>query len=137
MSGEFVDPARVVALLEDAEDDLRMAEFGAKTQNRHAAFHLQQAAEKLVRAVRLTVGLDSTKQHDIGRLLEGDGAFPPLPPDHPLCAELKSLDVLTQYATTYRYPTPTGKRKPGPGAEQIGAFVARLRDLAARARALV
>ncbi len=113
-----------------------MAEFGARTGNRHAAFHLQQAAEKLVRAVRLTTGLDSTKQHDIQRLLEGDGAFARLPIDHPLYSELESFDVLTQYATTYRYPTPTGKRKPGPDAAEIEAFVVRIRSVIVRARAL-
>lgn len=108
MSGDFVDRARVAAFLDDAEDDLELAEYGAKTGNRHAAFHLQQAAEKLVRAVRLVRGLGSTKDHDLLRLLDGGGALAPLPPADPWRADLESLADLSQYATTYRYPTPSG-----------------------------
>lgn len=120
----------IVAHLDDALADLEMAELGAAKGNRHAAFHLQQAAEKLATAIRLMRGLLGNKTHSIETLVKGDGRVPGLPEGDPWIERLEPFFDLSQYATTYRYPTPSGKRKPGPSSEEA-------RDIAKRIRALI
>lgn len=63
-----------------------------------AAYHCQQAAEKIVKAVLVAEGLTFRKTHDIDALVEL------LPADHPLRADLRALDRFTPYAIAYRYP---------------------------------
>ena len=63
-----------------------------------AAFHLQQAAEKLVKAELAALGMSPPKLHDIGHLA---GL---LPPDYPRRPVLAALDKLTAYAVAARYP---------------------------------
>jgi hypothetical protein len=58
MSTDSRQPSRqVVAYLDDAEADLQAADALAAIGNRFAAYHLEQAAEKLIRAVRAHRGL--------------------------------------------------------------------------------
>ncbi len=76
-----------------------------------AANHLQQAAEKIISAVRLHRGLLNTKDHDLVILIDGrPGGEPrPLPEDDPWRGRLRPLEPLSAYATTFRYslsPTP-------------------------------
>jgi hypothetical protein len=64
------DPAKdnrvIAAYLDDVDLDLDATRrLIADPPNRLAAFHLQQAAEKLVKAVRLSRGLRLTKEHSI------------------------------------------------------------------------
>lgn len=67
-----------------------------------AAFHLQQAAEKLVKAELAVLGTTPPKLHDVGHLA---GL---LPPDHPRRPALAALDKLTTYAVAARYPFDVG-----------------------------
>ena len=84
-----------------ADDDLRQV-----TNNLHgpmpslsgAAYHRQQAAEKLVKAVLVQAGLSFPKTHDIAALV---GL---LPNGHRLKTALKVLEKLTPYGVAYRYP---------------------------------
>src|SRR5689334_2046893 len=63
-----------------------------------AAYHCQQAAEKLVKAVLVRAGLSFPKTHDIAALVG-------LPPDdHRLKRKLESFSELTPYGVAYRYP---------------------------------
>jgi HEPN domain-containing protein len=105
------DELRVIAAyIDDADLELDAAKrLIADPSNRFAAFHLQQAAEKLVKAVRLHRRLHVTADHSIARLVEQ------LPHDDPWRTKLAILEPLTSYATAFRYPSPTGKRKDGPG----------------------
>lgn len=121
----------VRAYLEDAEADLEMARLGANAGNRLAAYHLQQAAEKLVKALRVHHELRPTASHDIGELVEGNefNKLEGLPTDDPWRSRLLAFDRLTAYATTFRYPSPTaGKRKAVP-VEQVRRDVAELEAL--------
>ena len=63
-----------------------------------AAYHCQQAAEKLVKAVLVESRTPFPKTHDIGALA---GL---LPENHPLKAKLATLAKLTPYGVAYRYP---------------------------------
>ena len=77
-----------------------------------AANHLQQAAEKILGAVRLDRGLISTKDHDLAMLIDGrsGGGEPlPLPGGDPWRNRLAGYEKLSLYATAFRYslsPTP-------------------------------
>jgi len=65
------DPRVIVAYLDDVDLDLDAAKrLVAAPPNRLAAFHLQQAAEKLIKAVRLGRGLRVTAEHNIEVLVD-------------------------------------------------------------------
>jgi hypothetical protein len=96
--------------------------------NRFAAFHLQQVSEKLVKAVRLSRGLRVTADHDLEALVDE------LPHDDPWRAKLRALEPLSTYATTYRYPSPTGKRKGGPGNDEVLVWIKAIAGLNMEAR---
>jgi hypothetical protein len=77
-----------------------------------AANHLQQAAEKILGAVRLHRGLLNTKDHDLVILIEGrpEGEPRPLPDGDPWRERFRPLEPLSAYATTFRYSlTPVSK----------------------------
>jgi HEPN domain-containing protein len=101
----------------------------ADPPNRFAAFHLQQASEKLVKAVRLSRGLRVTADHDLEALVAD------LPPDDPWRAKLRVLEPLSAYATTYRYPSPMGKRKGGPSNDEVVVWIKAIAGLNLEARA--
>lgn len=122
----------IAAYIDDAALDLDASmRLIADPPNRLAAFHLQQAAEKLVKAVRLHRRLLVTADHSIARLLEE------LLPDDPWRAKLAPLAPLTSYATSFRYPSPTGKRKDGPERDEVLEWVQTIDGLITEARALV
>ena len=70
-----------------------------------AANHLQQAAEKILAAVRLHRGLLNTRDHDLVILIDGrPGGEPrPLPAGDPWRERFRSLEPLSAYATAFRY----------------------------------
>jgi HEPN domain-containing protein len=122
----------ITAYLDDVSLELDAARrLAAEPPNRFAAFHLQQAAEKLIKAVRLGRGLQVTADHNLEFLVEG------LAEDDPWRAKLGVLEPLSSYATAYRYPSPTGKRKPGPSHAEVLRWIADLTTLTAKARAAV
>lgn len=102
----------IAKLLTAAELDLDAAtRLLAEPPNVLAANHLQQAAEKILGAVRLHRGLLNTKDHDLVILIDGrpDGEPRPLPSDDPWRERFRPLEPLSAYATTFRYslnPTP-------------------------------
>lgn len=106
----------IEALLEDAESDLEMAELGVQAGNRLAAFHVQQAAEKLIKSLRVHCGLRQASSHDLEELIEGSehAGLKPIPSEAPHRSELCRFTELTKYATTFRYPSPKGDRKQVP-----------------------
>ena len=64
-----------------------------------AAYHCQQAAEKLVKAVLVEANIAFPKTHDIAALV---GL---LPSGHRLKDRQKSFEKLTPYGVAYRYPS--------------------------------
>jgi hypothetical protein len=84
------------------DDDIRQVVnnlHGPKPSLSGAAYHCQQAAEKLVKAVLSASAIPFPKSHDIAALV---GL---LPADHPLKSHLKVLEKLTPYGVAYRYPS--------------------------------
>jgi HEPN domain-containing protein len=123
------DPIVIAAYLDDVDGELDAAtRLMVEPVSRFAAFHLQQAAEKLVKAVRLHRGLPATADHNVAALIDELAA------SDAWRVRLLPLAPLSAYATAYRYPSPTGKRKAGPIAGELRAWLDRLRPLAAEAR---
>jgi HEPN domain-containing protein len=131
------DPARnslrvIAAYLDDVDVELDAAlRLIADPPNRMAAFHLQQAAEKLVKAVRLSRGLRITTEHSIELLVEE------LPQDDPWRTKLVALEPLSAYATSFRYPSPTGRRKDALASDEVRAWIKKISALCAEARVAV
>jgi HEPN domain-containing protein len=125
------DPRVIAAYLDDVDLDLDAARrLVADPPNRLAAFHLQQAAEKLVKAVRLSHGLRVTAEHNIEVLVDE------LPHDEAWHARLTVLEPLSAFATAYRYPSPMGKRKGGPSSDEVLVWIKTIAGLSEQARAL-
>lgn len=123
------DPIVISAYLDDVDSELEAAtRLMAEPVSRFAAFHLQQAAEKLVKAVRLHRGLPATADHNVAALIDE------LVVSDEWRTNLLPLAPLSAYATSYRYPSPTGKRKPGPAAAELRQWLDRIRPLAGEAR---
>jgi len=126
------DPRVIAAYLDDVDLDLDAAKrLFADPPNRLAALHLQQAAEKLVKAVRLGGGLRVTAEHNIELLIDE------LPRDDAWRAKLTILEPLSAFATSYRYPSPAGKRKDGPSNDEMLTWIKRIAELRSDARTLV
>lgn len=86
------DPRVIAAFLDDVDLELDAARrLVADPPNRLAAFHLQQAGEKLVKAVRLSRGLRVTADHDLEALIDE------LPDEDPWRAKLRVLEPLSAY----------------------------------------
>ena len=100
-----------------ARDELVATASLLPRQPRQAAFFLQQAAEKLLKAVLTAEGLTFPRSHQLGAL----AAL--LPGDHPWRADLAALDRLTAYATVLRYPLPDGKPPPPPDPYELARSV--------------
>jgi HEPN domain-containing protein len=93
----------VASLLILAGRDLQAARILFESDPGNAAFHAQQAAEKLTKAVLGAEGIrEGTRHHQIGQLARL------LSPEHPWRNELESLDRLSAAATWMRYPGPDG-----------------------------
>lgn len=122
----------IAAFLDDVDLELdAVRRLVADPPNRLAAFHLQQAGEKLVKAVRLSRGLRVTADHDLEALVDE------LPSDDQWRTKLRALEPLSAYATTYRYPSPTGKRKGGPSTDEVLVWVKTISMLSADGRTLL
>lgn len=109
--------------LQAAEEDLAAARHLLPVLPRPAGYHLQQAAEKLAKALLAAAGvLPVPRSHDIGYL----AAL--LPPEHGARAALAALADLTELCVTARYPLGEALA-PAPSAEELelrAAAVARL-----------
>ena len=119
---------RVAALLTLADADLEAALALADIGNRYAAYHCQQGAEKLVKAVLLDLGVESGAEHRIDVLLAK------LPNTEPWKARLQPLERLTPFATTFRYPTPGGRIPEAPDAGAVKRDIAIIESLLKMAR---
>lgn len=78
-----------------------------------AAYHCQQAAEKLVKAVLVWLGRDVPRSHDIDSLVMY------VPRELPIRDCLLPLGRFTAYATLYRYPGEAGDVSDEPTREEV------------------
>lgn len=121
-------PPRIAALLALATADADAAEKLADMLPGHAAFHLQQSAEKLTRAFLLSAGIEGGVTHDIEALASK------LPTGHVWRDRLLALRKHSPSATRYRYPTVSGRVPPPPSLQEIVSDLSSLRELIVAAR---
>jgi len=99
-----------------AKEDLAVARRLLAVHPRHSAFALEQAAEKLLKAVLTAEGISFTaSHHQLGRLADL------LPADHIWRADLMAFDSYTSFATATRYPRPGGGMPQVPSREVLEA----------------
>ena len=119
----------VAGYLEASREDLAAVRQLIPTVPRAAAYHLQQAAEKLVKAVLSQEAIHMTVDHSIDRLVER------LPHGHEWRIDLKELDFLSQFATSFRYPSPSGRLPSPPDKATLERYVALIEALSAEVEA--
>lgn len=125
------DADRVASFLALAQEDLEAAQLLKVSVPRQAAFFLQQAVEKIGKALLIRDGVDPARIHAIGKLAAE------LSDTHPLKAALMTLDGLSVYATATRYPSPTGKLPRAPDPAVIETEMIAVADLLSRARSFL
>lgn len=103
-----------------ARQDLEAAQLLARTGNRNAIYHCQQAAEKIMGAVLTAEGQHHPKNHQL------DEFVAMIPDENPVKPTLKALVHLTRYATSIRYPTETGRILDGPRGSALDAEIDRV-----------
>jgi HEPN domain-containing protein len=103
----------VANLLRVAKEDLEGARVLGAARNRNAPYLCEQAAEKIIRAVLTTEGKHAGIKHLLDEMVDL------VPDENPLKADLRSIEHLAAYATTYRYPTAAGRLKQAPVASDF------------------
>jgi len=119
---------RVVAYLELATKDVEAAELLVAGGNRYAAYHVQQAVEKLTKGALLAKGIEAGIEHRLEELFKRFAENDPWP------GRLRPLAGYSAYATAFRYPTPGGRIPGDPPADTIRRDLKTIRDLIATAR---
>ncbi len=109
----MVNPRRVRALLEMADEDLAGASALLAISTRLARYHVQQSAEKVVKALLEQRGLNPGREHRFESLAEM------LPQGDQWRGRIQSLDSLSPAATSLRYPTAEGRIMPPPTRELV------------------
>ena len=95
-----------------------------------AAFHCQQAAEKLLKGFLVHANVDFSKTHDLGRLAQVVTAH------HPSVAPLvMGMDDWTSWSVAYRYPD-LAEPQPEPSAEELSLALDLISRLAEVLRSL-
>jgi len=119
---------RLRALLYLAEQDTEAAKLLAAHNNHYAAYHCQQAAEKLIRVLLIHHDIEPGLDHHLDILVAK------LPENEPWKARLAPLHKYTPYATTYRYATPGGRVPASPNSDDVAADASHILALIANAR---
>jgi HEPN domain-containing protein len=120
----------IASYLRIANEDLAGARQLASTGNRNAMYLCSQAAEKVIRAVLTSEGKNAGIKHQLDELVDM------VPDENPLKPRLRAIQDLTDYATSYRYPSPKGRIKAPPSRaafeQEAGAVQAALQEAARR-----
>ncbi len=111
--------------LDHVQEDLDAAwscARGERAAPGQAAYHVQQAAEKLIKSVLIARGLRPPHTHDLAALCDL------LPNDVPDREALLRLRRFTSYVYVFRYPTEdVPERKPDPS--QIDAWITEIEGI--------
>jgi len=105
---------KVLSLLDLAARDVAHAQDNLRAHPAHAAWSIQQAAEKMIKAILGQARVShpaTTHQLDVLVAL--------VPAGNPFRADLLDLTRLSASATKYRYPTPSGLVPEDPPLEEM------------------
>ena len=119
-----------VAVVSEWLDEVHRDLLGARSCSRgewavldRAAFHVQQAAEKLAKAALVAHRMRPDRTHDIGEAVER------LPVGFALKGRFLALDRFTDYAVVFRYP---GAPRPAiPSSAEVDAWIGEIELLKA------
>lgn len=115
---------QIASLLALAREDLDAARLLHERHPRQAAFQLELAAEKIIKAVLMKERIAfSARHHQLGRLVDL------LPPDHVWRAELAALDRHSPATVMHRDPTPGGAVPQGFDLKALAAGIAEIEAL--------
>ncbi len=114
-----IKQARIASFLQLASEELESARYLMLPLPKQSAFFMQQAVEKLLRAVLEKEDCLAGITHSIEAL----AAL--LPTQHPLRAVFMSFDDISGAATRFRYPTETGNLR----APDISGMPERIADI--------
>jgi HEPN domain-containing protein len=103
-----------------AKHDLEGARLLNSAANRNAAYLCEQAAEKLIRAVLTSEGIQAGIRHELPDMVAK------VPDANPVKALLREIEHLDAYATAFRYPSPRGRIKPAPDPATIDRDIAKI-----------
>lgn len=119
---------RIASVLRVAAIDLADARVLANTGSRNAAYLLEQAAEKIIRAVLTSEAVHPGIKHELDKMVDA------IPDANPLKPLLREVEHLGRFATSFRYPTAEGKIAPLPAdiAKSIEAVQRALDEAASR-----
>lgn len=92
---------------------------------KRAAFLVQQAAEKLVKAILVAWDVRPRHTHDIAELLDL------VPEAHPGRPSLAKLQRFTRYAVVFRYPLEEAAAEPVPDTTDVDSWIKEVRALKA------
>ena len=132
MSGPDPEALRAEALrwLSRVEDDLDMVAAAIERgRHRPGAFHVQQAAEKLLKIILVLAGEPVPRTHDLDRLIRLTGIGDELPD-----GAAEHLAALTSWVTIGRYPEPEDEIAPTPDEIEEARVVLRLLEACVRTR---
>jgi HEPN domain-containing protein len=119
----------IANLLRVAQEDLHGARLLATAGNRNAVYLCEQAAEKVIQAVLTSEGIHGGIKHQLDQMVDL------VPNENPLKPALRAIEKLAAYATTYRYPTATGRIKASPSETALKVEISNVQqaiDLAAQ-----
>lgn len=115
---------KVASFIALAREDLRAAKSHCSSFPRHAAFWIEQAAEKVIKAVltQENIGFPVT-HHQLGALATL------LPSEHEWREDLRGFDRFSPSATVFRYPTGSGAMPKSPDPAALAKDIAELERL--------
>lgn len=92
-------------------------------ERRNSAGSLFYAVENLIMATLESEGIERSEwrpkagNHQLDRMIDA------LPEDCSIKPHLRNFETLTAYATTFRYPTPSGRIPPSPSSERMAEWL--------------
>ncbi len=123
--------ALVSGYLSAAARDLKVADLIVESRDPDvsalAAYHVQQCAEKLAKALFAARGHTITKEHRLDVNIKVVTA-------EPLAVPLADFVRYDRFATTTRYPSTSGKLAAGPSLDELDEDIEKLRTLLVKAR---
>ncbi len=109
MSADLV----IASYVRIAKQDLDGARLLNAAANRNAAYLGEQAAEKLMRAVLTSEGIQAGLRHELPEMVAK------VPDANPVKPLLRAIEHLDAYATAFRYPSPRGRIKAPPTGPEL------------------